>query len=128
MMGFVRFVWLEIAARKGYVSWFYTLYKKNKFGEKYGLLADIMHAKVKLVEGKTAESVSEFNAAYDRLTKFRYFNVDTKIYIANYIYYHQAIAAGITRFRINPRERPLNINNVSRYMIFAFYHYESYDA
>ena len=126
MLKFLKFVKLEGMARTGKYEPFLAYYYSRKFGEKYQLLADILRAFVIYKMGKHEQSESEFKELYGRILRYKYFNDDTKIYIANYIFYYTHIAHGIDEFYLNTTERPLRIRNVNSYIKYAFFHNTEY--
>ena len=126
MFDLLRFVRLETAARRGDHKRFFERYRRSVFGGRYRLLADILHARMILKSGKSGEAVVEFKRLYSLVTKFKYYNVDTRKYLANYVYYYTHIAHGVEGFFMSASERPLDIEKVNAYVRSAFYHPVAY--
>ena len=79
-----------------------------------------------LESGNKREAEVEFKRLYSLVTKFKYYNVDTRKYLANYVYYYTHIAHGVEGFFMNASERPLDIEKVNAYVKSAFYHPVAY--
>ena len=127
MIDLLRFIWLENLARRNKYLEFKRRYSPDMFGEKYQILADILNARMMILSGKNENAEVILRDLYRKFKNYRYFNIDTRIYISNYIYHYTYVAHGILSFRINPKERPLNHKKVNRYIKAAFFHNSNYD-